>query len=71
LNRSLDVLKEAKTTITAYQGLGGKINGPPEVCEGSGVQFAGSTLLPGQPQWKWIFDDGSIIEKTNSSFENL
>jgi gliding motility-associated-like protein len=58
-------VKETKTTITAYQGLGGQINGPSEICEGSSAQYNGTTLLPGQPQWKWIFDDGSIIEKQN------
>jgi gliding motility-associated-like protein len=58
-------IKETKTTITAYQGLGGQINGPPEICEGSSAQFTGTTLLPGQPQWKWIFDDGSTVNKQN------
>jgi gliding motility-associated-like protein len=39
--------------------LGAKINGPLQICEQTSAQFTGSTLLPGQPQWLWIFDDGS------------
>jgi gliding motility-associated-like protein len=58
-------VKEIKTTITAFQGLGGQINGPSEICEGSTVQFTGTTQLPGQPQWKWIFDDGSVVAQQN------
>jgi gliding motility-associated-like protein len=58
-------VKESKTTIVAYQGLGGQINGPSEICEDATVQFTGATQLQGQPQWKWIFDDGSIVTQQN------
>ena len=57
--------KEANVNIVAQQGLGGQINGPSEICVQSAAQFTGSTLLPGQPTWQWIFDDGSIVNQQN------
>ena len=59
-------VKELSTTITALQGLGGQINGPTAICEGTTAQFTGSTQLPGQPQWKWIFDDGTVVQQQNT-----
>lgn len=58
-------VKEATNTILALQGLGGQINGPAEICQESTVQFTGSTLVIGQPQWHWIFDDGTVAEQQN------
>ncbi len=58
-------VKEVSTTINALQGLGGQINGPTAICEGTTAQFTGSTQLPGQPQWKWIFDDGTVVQQQN------
>jgi PKD repeat protein len=58
-------IKQVGGIITAYEGLGGQINGPAEVCEGESVQLLGSTKLPGQPQWKWIFHDGTTIQDQN------
>jgi gliding motility-associated-like protein len=52
-------VKQTIDTVTAFEGLGGIINGPAEVCEASSVQFSGATQLPGQPQWQWIFHDGT------------
>ncbi len=57
--------KEVKANIAALQGLGGRINGPVEICQESTAQFTGSTQLPGQPKWRWIFDDGTIVDQQN------
>lgn len=57
--------KDEAATITTLQGLGPQINGPAGICEGNTAQFNGATQLPGQPQWKWIFDDGSIVQQQN------
>jgi len=51
--------KEATTLVTALQGLGPKINGPQSLCEGASATFTASTQNPGQPVWKWIFEDGT------------
>ncbi len=53
-------IKEATAPVTAFQGLGPKINGPQSVCEGASVLFTASSQIPGQPLWKWIFEDGSV-----------
>ncbi len=53
-------VKQVTDTVNAFEGLGGVINGPAEVCAGADVQWAGATLLPGQPGWKWIFHDGAV-----------
>jgi gliding motility-associated-like protein len=58
-------VKEVKADVVALQGLGGKINGPSEICQESTAQFTGTTQLPGQPLWRWIFDDGTIVEQQN------
>ncbi|MGN6803113.1 MAG: PKD domain-containing protein [Ginsengibacter sp.] len=57
--------KKAQVNIVAKQGLGGQINGPSEICVQSAAQFTGSTLLPGQPQWQWIFEDGTKLNQQN------
>ncbi|HEY9658723.1 MAG TPA: PKD domain-containing protein, partial [Allocoleopsis sp.] len=57
--------KKAQVNIVAKQGLGGQINGPSEICLQSAAQFTGSTLLPGQPQWQWIFGDGTKVNQQN------
>ncbi len=58
-------IKKVNATMVALQGLGGQITGPSEICQETTAQFSGSTLLPGQPQWHWVFDDGSIVDKQN------
>jgi gliding motility-associated-like protein len=58
-------LKKVNANMVALQGLGARITGPSEICQETTAQFAGSTLLPGQPQWRWIFDDGTIVDKQN------
>lgn len=55
--------KQAEMQITALQGLGGEIKGPSDICEQSVAQFSGNTLIPGQPSWKWIFADGSVVNE--------
>ncbi|MEJ0101219.1 MAG: PKD domain-containing protein [Bacteroidota bacterium] len=62
---SYGCVKETSHTISAYQGLGVGINGPASVCEETPVQFTGTTQLQGQPAWKWIFDDGTIVNQQN------
>ncbi len=57
--------KEANVNIVAQQGLGGQIKGPSDICIQSAAQFTGSTLLPGQPKWQWIFDDGTVVNQQN------
>lgn len=52
-------IKDVSGTVVAYQGLGGIINGPAEICQGQSAQFSGATALPGQPQWQWTFWDGT------------
>lgn len=59
VSSSFGCIKETTHTIAASQGLGAGITGPASICEGTDVQFTGTTLLPGQPQWKWIFEDGT------------
>lgn len=54
--------KSTSASIRVFEGLGGKITGPSEICEGSDASFTASTLIPGNPTYKWIFPDG-----TNSS----
>jgi gliding motility-associated-like protein len=58
--------KKVNANMMALQGLGGQITGPSEICQESTAEFSGSTLLPGQPQWHWIFDDGTIVDKQNT-----
>ncbi|MGN6530402.1 MAG: PKD domain-containing protein, partial [Ginsengibacter sp.] len=58
-------IKKVNANMIALQGLGGEISGPSEICQETSAQFSGSTLLPGQPQWHWIFDDGSVVDKQN------
>lgn len=55
--------KEATATVAVSQGLGATISGPAEICEEGLAQFTGSTLLPGQPQWLWIFEDGTMAQQ--------
>ena len=57
--------KQAKVTIVALQGLGGKINGPSEICVQNKAGFTGSTLLPGEPVWQWIYADGTTVSEQN------
>ncbi|MES2890781.1 MAG: gliding motility-associated C-terminal domain-containing protein, partial [Bacteroidota bacterium] len=45
--------------------LGAQMAGPARICEGATAQFSGSTLLPGQPAWKWIFHDGTTVAQQN------
>jgi gliding motility-associated-like protein len=52
-------VKEAQANILALKGLGAKIDGPSDICEQATAQFTGSTLVSGNPQWNWIFADGS------------
>lgn len=54
--------KSTSASIRVFEGLGGKITGPTEICEGSDASFTASTLIPGNPTYKWILPDG-----TNSS----
>ncbi|MBC6492990.1 PKD domain-containing protein [Flavihumibacter stibioxidans] len=51
--------KEVGATLKAFQGLGGLITAPQEICEDGSVLFRASTQLPGQPSYNWIFEDGS------------
>ena len=55
--------KSGQTDIQILQGLGAQIAGPVRICQGAIAQFTGSTLLPGQPSWKWIFHDGTVISQ--------
>jgi gliding motility-associated-like protein len=55
--------KQTDMEIVALQGLGGQINGPSDICEQSTAQFSGTTLLPGAPSWKWIFEDGTVVNQ--------
>jgi len=59
VSSSFGCTKEVTHNLTAHQGLGAVITGPTAICEGADAQFAGTTLLPGQPQWQWIFSDGT------------
>ncbi|MBB1285071.1 PKD domain-containing protein [Flavisolibacter sp. BT320] len=59
--------KEVTKIIDAYEGLGAAINGPDEICQEGSVQFRGATLLPGQPQWTWLFPDGTTFNGQNPS----
>lgn len=56
--------KATSGTINVFEGLGGKITGPAEICEGSSAQFTASTLIPGTPVYKWVFDDGTTASTT-------
>lgn len=58
-------MKEASETITAFQGLGAGIDGPDSICEGASALFKGTTQLAGQPQWQWIFHDGTLVNQQN------
>ena len=58
-------IKEVKSNITALQGLGAQITGPAQICQETNALFSGTTLLQGQPSWKWIFDDGAIVQQQN------
>lgn len=57
--------KEVSTTLKAFQGLGGIITAPQEICEEGSVVFKGATQLPGQPSYSWIFEDGSRSNQQN------
>ncbi|HEV7333773.1 MAG TPA: PKD domain-containing protein [Flavisolibacter sp.] len=57
--------KEVTKTIEAFEGLGAMVTGPDEICQESTVQFTGATLLAGQPQWTWIFHDGTTVSAQN------
>lgn len=59
-------IQKVSSVLTAFQGLGGKINGPAEICQQASAQFTGSTLLPGQPKWEWIFHDGTKVQAQNA-----
>ncbi|MFL5787683.1 MAG: PKD domain-containing protein [Flavisolibacter sp.] len=59
--------KQATGIIKAYQGLGSKIIGPDEICQQSEADFSAATLLPGQPKWQWIFDDGTTLQQDHAS----
>jgi len=56
-------VKQTETNIVAFQGLGGQINGPSDICVETTAQFTGRTLIAGQPSWKWIFDDGTVVNE--------
>ncbi len=58
-------VKTSNPVIAAFQGLGGGIAGPAAICEETTAQFAGTTLLQGQPIWQWIFHDGTVINQQN------
>lgn len=58
-------VKEVGAGIKALEGLGAQINGPSEICQETTAQFTGATLLPGQAQWHWVFDDGSVVQQQN------
>jgi gliding motility-associated-like protein len=51
--------KSTSASIKVFEGLGGKITGPTEICEGGTAQFTASTIIAGNPVYKWILDDGS------------
>lgn len=53
--------REVSKTIDAFEGLGAMINGPDAVCQEDSIQFGGATLLPGSPQWTWIYHDGTTV----------
>jgi gliding motility-associated-like protein len=59
-------VKQSSSKIVVSKGLGAKINGPTEICVGTTASFAGSTQAPGQPKWKWLFDDGTTVNQQNS-----
>jgi gliding motility-associated-like protein len=59
--------KQTSEMLTAFEGLGGVINGPAEICEGSSAAFTGATLLPGRAQWQWIFHDGTTVNTQNAA----
>jgi gliding motility-associated-like protein len=58
--------KQTDMEIVALQGLGGQINGPSDICEQSTAQFSGTTLIPGAPSWKWIFEDGTVVNQKDA-----
>lgn len=53
--------QQVTKNIQAFEGIGAGIDAPSEICAGQPVRFAGKTILPGNPAWKWIFDDGSSV----------
>ena len=58
--------KEVTVHIRALEGLGGQVKGPTEICAETTALFTGATLIPGQPEWKWIFHDGTIVQQQNA-----
>src|SRR6185312_11540610 len=58
-------VKQVTKDIIASQGLAPFISGPSEICENTSVLFTGNIRIPGQPSWKWIFDDGTIVNQQN------
>lgn len=57
--------KEVSHLMKAFQGLGAVITGPSEICQEETAQFTGATKITGQPKWKWIFEDGTVLGEQN------
>ncbi|MES2646549.1 MAG: PKD domain-containing protein [Bacteroidota bacterium] len=58
-------LKEVKKSIEVFEGLGGIINGPLEICQGKTALFTGATQIAGNPQWQWVYHDGTKVQQQN------
>ncbi|MEO6497866.1 MAG: PKD domain-containing protein, partial [Mucilaginibacter sp.] len=65
VNSAYGCVQVVTKTITASQGLTPYITGPPEICQNTSATFKGNTQIPGQPQWLWIFENGTTAHQQN------
>ncbi|HEX2532783.1 MAG TPA: PKD domain-containing protein, partial [Chitinophagaceae bacterium] len=59
---SAGCVRKVQHAVTAFQGLGGRIDGPAEICQDGTARFTGATQLPGSPEWTWVFADGTTFK---------
>lgn len=58
----------AKETIDSIQVLPrarGKIQSPPEICQGTTAKFSGTADINNNVDWKWIFNNGNTSKAQN------
>jgi gliding motility-associated-like protein len=51
--------------VVGMQGLGGILNGPDSICNGSKGSFNATTQIAGSPVFQWTFPDGSTSSLTS------